>query len=104
MPNWWDVGAPIPQGIITVTSGYRIDNERYVILCDASNGTFKVTLPSAAQQNERMVHIKKIDTSASQIIIAAAGSETIDGSNTATLTLAFESVKLVSTGKEWFIL
>jgi len=45
----------------------------------------------------------KIDASANAVVIDGAGAETIDGAATQTLIAQYDSLHVVSSGAEWFI-
>lgn len=72
------------------------------VLCDANTGAFTVTLPAASTR--KRFHIKKIDSSANAISIAAAGADTIEGSATKSLATQYKSYTLYSDGSTtWYI-
>jgi len=71
--------------------------------CDASGGSFIVTLPPAGSST-RVLFFKKIDSSANTITIDADGSETIDGSTTAVLSTQWDAATIVSNGSQWLLL
>lgn len=76
----------------------------YLILADASGGSFTITLIAAASFTNRYLIIKKIaGTPAQQVTIDAAGAETIDGALSKTLQFNFSSLSLYSDGTQWWI-
>lgn len=89
--------------VVTKTTTYVVTLLDHVILCDASGGTFTVTLPTAAS-GKIVYHIKKIDSSGNIVTIDGNGSETIDGSLTALLSIQYESFMLVSDLSNWHVI
>ncbi len=90
--------------LVTKTLDYTIAGADNVILCDASAGTFIVTLPTAVNRSGKMYNIKKIDSTSNIVTIAGDGTETIDDGTTADLTIQYEAITVVSDGKGWWIL
>lgn len=80
----------------TATSGSKI------ILCDTTTAGFTVTLPTAVG-NTATITIKKI-LGSNNVVVDGAGTETIDGGLTATITRQFESITIISNGTNWFII
>jgi len=72
-------------------------------LVDASSGAVTITLPSALTSSALEFRVKKIDSSANNVIVDGDGSETIDGATTATITTQYESITLISNGTGWYI-
>ncbi len=90
--------------IVAKTGAYTATINDHVITCDASGGAFTITLPAASGLERIIYHIKKTDSSANAVTVDGNASETIDGGTTATLTAQFESIMIVCTGTEWFII
>ena len=74
-----------------------------ILFADSSGGEITIDLPTASTMNGKTLTIKKIDISASLVILDAAGAETIDGNVDLALADQYISITLVSTGTEWFI-
>lgn len=89
--------------LVTKTGAYTTTADDYTILCDASGGSFTITLIALASHLEGMYHIKKIDSSGNFITVDGNGGETIDGAATAVLTVQDESLT-IQAGFEWGIL
>lgn len=69
-----------------------------LVLCDATTGTFAVTLPAAGTAGQ-VVAVKKLDASANVVTVQRAGSDTINAASTSlTLTLQNQAATLVSSG------
>lgn len=82
---------------ITDSDGYR----HIHVTTGASDRT--ITLPTAADNTDRLISVKKIDSGAGNVIIDGEGAETIEGVATYTLTERYSPVTLVCDGTEWFI-
>lgn len=83
---------------LTVTDGNT------VVLASASAGGVTITLPSAGGSNKnRMIVVKKTDSTSNGVVIDPNGSETIDGDTTLTITTENASVMIVSDGSNWSI-
>lgn len=90
--------------LVTKTGNYTATATDYTIICNASGGSFTITLPAAASHTDRVYNIKKIDSSANTITVDGNSSETIDDSTTAILTTQYESITIQSDGSEWWII
>jgi Pectate lyase superfamily protein len=89
---------------VTKTGNYTITVTDTIVLCDASGGTFTITLPTAASfSNKGPFVIKKIDTSSNQIVIDPNGAETIDNNTTHTLWAQNEAIAFYSNGSAWYL-
>lgn len=73
------------------TSGYTVTVLDDTILVDASAGAVTITLISAAW-TPNVFHVKKIDSSANAVTVAAAAGELIDGAATQSLAAQWNSV------------
>ncbi len=72
-----------------------------VIVADAANGGFTVTLPSVAGLTGKQYTIKKADASNAAVKVAAYGSQQIDASSTQSLTASYASLTVVCDGSAW---
>lgn len=90
------------QDLITVDT--TITTTTFLLLVDASGGPETVNLPTAATMENRVLNIKKIDSSMNAVTIDGDGSETIDGALTVVLTDQWENLELMCDGNEWFVL
>ncbi len=60
--------------VVTKTTDYNVKATDHVILCDASGGVMTITLPALATiPNEKIYHIKKIDSSANAVTVSQGG-------------------------------
>ena len=67
----------------------------------ASNYT--VTLPTAADNANRILTIIKLDSGAGTCIVDGEGSETVEGATTFVLSKQYDSITVVCNGSAWFI-
>lgn len=85
--------------VITDSDNYR------TIAVDASGGSRTITLPTSADNDDRIITVKKIDTSANTVTVAREGSEVIDAAATAVvLRVNGEAVTVMSNNANWKIL
>ncbi len=88
----------------TKTSNYTITASDTVILADASGGNVAITLPLASIASGYRFCIKKTDSSSNTVSIDRSGSDTIDGSTSASISVPYVSITVVSNGSDWFII
>jgi hypothetical protein len=87
-----------------VSAAYTASAGDSVILADASRGAFAVTLPSASGARGRQYTVKKTDSSAGAVTVAAPGGELIDGAPARQLTAQYAAVTVLSDGSGWHVL
>lgn len=75
-----------------------------LLICDATGGAITITLPSAINNAGKEINIKKIDSSANQIIVDGNGAETIDGEVTQSISAQHENLTIVSDGSNFIII
>jgi len=92
-----------PINISTKTSSYTVLGTDGFLLADCTAGNIVFTLPTAVSSNSRVFYFKKTDSTTNSMIIMGAGSDLIDGFNTLTTNVQYESFSLVSNGSSWFI-
>ena len=90
--------------LAAISSNTTLNGTHHVVICDASGGAFAVTLPAASGITGRIYHIKKTDSSGNAVTVDGNASETIDGATTAALSAQYESVMIICTGSEWFVI
>jgi hypothetical protein len=87
----------------TKTANYTATAKDATILCDASAGAFTITLLPAAGLAGHVFSIKKLDSSANAVTIAADGAETIDGNISISMAVQWTCLTVQSNGTDWFI-
>lgn len=95
----------VASSVKTVSSAnYTVlDNDGYDIILvttGASNRT--ITLPTAADNTGRTLHIKKVDNGAGTVIVDGEAAETVDGAATQTLFTQYGQVKVCCDGTSWY--
>lgn len=91
-----------PADVVTY-SGSVPDNA-YLLLVNAGAAPVTVTLPAAAAHRNRVLNVKKTDSTANAVTIDGNGAETIDGAATTTLTAQWQSKMLLCDGAAWFLI
>jgi hypothetical protein len=84
----------------TITDSDRI--RTVGMAAGASDNT--VTLPTAANNTNRIITITKTDAPAGFVIIDGEGSETVGGATTQLLTSQYDAMTIQSDGSNWHIL
>lgn len=95
------VGGPV--NVATKTASYTVSLSNNILRANAASNAIVFTLPSAASAVGHVFYFKKVDSSLNPMTIQANGSETIDGSNTQSTTVQYETFMLVSNGTSWDI-
>ena len=80
-------------------STYTLGVNERVVLVDASNGTYTITLPSVAEAQGLMFHVLAVDGT-NNITIQDNNNDA--GLSDITLNADDEEVLLISTGYSWF--
>lgn len=90
----------------TKTANYTALLSDDVILCDATGGSFTITLPTAVGVGHKgkFYNIKQIDSSGNKITIMPFGGELIDKETSQTLDSFPDSITIVSDNANWYIL
>jgi len=89
--------------VVMVTSATYTAGDETVILADCTSNAITITLPDATTVAGRFYYIKKIDSSSNAITVDA-GTQTIDGSPTVTISAQNDSMMIVPYGSNWYIL
>jgi hypothetical protein len=91
------------KNVRTVTGDTTALLSDRMIVVDASSGPVTVSLPAAATVSGKEFDIKKIDATASAMILDPDGTETIDGSTTISTIIQYTSITIKSDGVTWWI-
>jgi hypothetical protein len=96
-------GGGSGYSVVMKTAGYTetATSGELIIKADLAAG-FTIVLPTAVG-NTAKIHVKKMQAAGS-IVVDGAGSETIDGGLTATLTSQYETLTLVSDNANWLVI
>ncbi len=113
--GWLGIGTTAPKTTLQVngslsasvaskSTNYSMTASDFAILASAATGAITITLPNANTAVGMMVLIKKTDSSTNAVKVARAGSDTIEGASSKSLTTRYASLTLISNGtNEWFI-
>jgi len=89
---------------VTKTANYTATTSDGIIRCDATGGTFQITLPAAASSSGTTLYVKKVDSSANAVTIKGNSSELIDLANTFLLVNPGDTLQIYCNGTNWDIL
>jgi hypothetical protein len=77
-------------------AGQYSPGDTVLVLCDATNEGFTVTLPDATALRDVMLYIKKTDSTANVVTVDTVDGQTIDGETSITLDAQYEYENLLS--------
>lgn len=89
--------AAAPAALVTITTSTTLTSSQYIIPASAAAGAITLTLP-AASAGCREYWIFRTNSIGGSVTIAAAGSDTINGAATITLTAQYAFAHIVSDG------
>lgn len=92
------------ETVVTKTANYTATISDDVILCDASGGSFTITLPAVSGNSGKSYTIVKTDGGGSLLLIDAASSESINGQERIFLSGQYETMKIICDGAAWNII
>lgn len=85
---------------VSITADYTVEGKTNVFV-DATGGNVTVTLPDILDSKDRLIRMKKTDSSSNKVIADGAGSNAIDGATTSTMTSQWESMVILCDGTRW---
>ena len=85
---------------VSITADYTVEGKTNVFV-DATGGNVTVTLPDILDSKDRLIRMKKTDSSSNKVIADGAGSNAIDGASTSTKTSQWESMVILCVGTLW---
>jgi hypothetical protein len=95
-------GGSQPRNTQPITADYSVAAADRTLLVDASAGQVVVTLLGASAASGVPLDVKKIDSSANQVIVS--GAQNIDGALTAPLTSQYEGITVLSDNSQYWII
>lgn len=102
---WWNrVADRIEKQTRVITASGNVLLTDYLILANATGGAITVTLPPAAENEGRVIAVKKTDVSVNAVTVDGNGSETIDGATTKALASQYDVATVFSDGSGWWLL
>ena len=91
--------------VVSSTNYTILDNDAYTtILVTTGNSDRTITLPTATDNQFRLLCIGKADTGSGKVIIDGEGAELVNGAATYDLLKQFDFTWVTSTGTEWMLL
>ena len=87
--------------ILRATTSQSISHD--LVLGDATSADITLTLPLAGSFFDRVMRVKKTDTTTNSVKMVGSASETIDGTATVAISLQYTCLQLVSDGINWYI-
>ncbi|MGB1650203.1 MAG: hypothetical protein ACPHEP_04195 [Acidimicrobiales bacterium] len=93
----WATGQDVER--LTSTGGVAAD----LVLVDATSAPVTCQLPKASDWRDRVLRIKKTDSSVNAVTITPAGSETIDGGASASISAQNVCLQAMSDGAAWYL-
>jgi len=99
-----DTQGTFASGIQTLTASFTAALSAMTWLCNAISGSITASLPSASASYRKMMNVKKIDSTANQIVIKASSSDLIDGATEQKISAQWSSISLHCDGVGWYII
>jgi hypothetical protein len=104
-----DINALSAPPIVSITNqDYTIDDSTTTLLdtllVTTGGANRTITLPTAVDNNQRVISIIKIDSDSGEVIVDGEGSETINGATTQTLSDQYSHIRIKCDGSNWYIL
>ncbi len=98
-------GGPVAISTKTGPTTYTVLLTDCFLRADCTAGAVTFNLPDATSGGAigRIFYIKKVDASANIMTLQAFGSQLIDGSNTQSSSVQYESFSIISNGISWDI-
>jgi hypothetical protein len=90
-----------PVAFSTKNSNYSVMSGDCFLRADCSMNTVTFSLPPASSNAGRIFYFKKIDNTASNMTILAAGSDLIDGQPSLITGTQYQEFSLISVGSSW---
>lgn len=97
-PHQTDINAVSDSYTVLDTDGYG------TILVTTGSTNRTITLPTAADNTDRQLTIKKVDSGSGIVMVDGEGAETIDGAAGFNVNMQNSFVKLVCDGSAWHVL
>lgn len=103
--QWWGkIAQRVEMQSRVITASGTVLVTDYLILANATGGAITVTLPEAAENQGRVLVVKKTDASVNAVTLDGNGSETIDGAATKALSAQYAGTMILSDGSGWWVI
>ena len=87
--------------VLRATSSQSVAHD--LILADATSGALSFTLPPPAEFVDRLMRVKKTDSSANVVNLVPSGGATLEGTATVAISVQYTSLQIISDGSNWYI-
>jgi hypothetical protein len=94
-------GASIAQPVRTITTDYVVTNFDRMIFADTTSNGITIYLPSATTTAGRELIIQRVVSGANPLTIQAYTGETVEGSGSVTLSVAGDTITIISNGSDF---
>lgn len=94
----------LSNSVVTDSTVALTSNSSSVILADATSNNITINLPLAEDVDEDFFYIKKIDSSANTVTIAARSADAIDGQSSMVISSQYTSLHVTSDGSNWHVI
>jgi len=91
-------------GVVTKAVNYTLTSSDFVVLANATTGNLTMTLPVISGAVGMRCVVKKIDSSANTVTVAADAGHTIDGASTKVISSQYTSYEFVNDGSTWYLI
>ena len=94
-------GGSITQPVRTITTDYVVTNFDRMIFADTTSNGITIYLPSATTTAGRELIIQRVVSGANPLTIQAYTGETVEGSGSVTLSVAGDTITIISNGSDF---
>lgn len=94
-------GGSITQPVRTITTDYVVTNFDRMIFADTTSNSITIYLPSATTTAGRELIIQRVVSGANPLTIQAYTGETVEGSGSVTLSVAGDTITIISNGTDF---
>ena len=89
----------VVYSVTSASADLTLAGSHYIVLV---SGNSTITLPTAVGITGRIYHVKNVGTQT--IIVAASGSQVIDGDSSISIVSRYSSLQIVADGSNWNII
>lgn len=91
--------------LVSKTANYTIldDDDARTVLMTTSTTDKTVTLPTASDNANRIITVKKVDSDSGIVIVEGEGAETIEGESSISLSVQNDAITVQCDGIDWLI-
>lgn len=108
--NLGQVNSLKKENILNIVTNYTIsladfiNSSTLVLYCDATSGSFTLTLPNAAAFAGHTIHVVLTSNTLNTVTLQTTGSELINASSTFAFTGQYKNITLKSNGAKFFLI